>query len=380
MYYVEKTKGFEYQKQFDYILFTAVLLLTAIGIIALSSAVKTIPGGDKMLVKQVVSVIIGITAALVINMIDYKDFKTIGFILYYGSIVLLVLVLFIGTGKEKWGSNSWLILPVIGSFQPSETAKITFIMTIAVFFERLKESMDVKNIVKLAFYSMLPIGLILLQPDAGTAIVFMCMFGAIIYIIGLPYKYIFGSIMAFIISTPFLWFFILQPHQKNRIYGLLFPDSDKQGATYQINKAIEAIGSGKLFGKGLYRGLQTQSTTGVPVKESDFIFTVIGEEMGFIGGVLVILLVMLILFRCLYIARNSRDLYGSYLVIGYTAMYAFHFFQNIGMNIGILPITGIPLPFISYGGTAMITNFIAIGIIMSVSARRKKTIFNPASN
>ena len=136
-----------------------------------------------------------------------------------------------------------------------------------------------------------------------------------------------------------------------------------------------AIGSGQIFGSGLYKGMQTQND-GVPVKESDFIFTVIGEELGFIGAIVVLILIFCILLRCIYIARNSRDLFGSYMVIGITAMLGYQFLQNIGMCVRLVPVTGIPLPFVSAGGSAMVTNYIAIGIALSVSVRRKKAIFN----
>ena len=144
------------------------------------------------------------------------------------------------------------------------------------------------------------------------------------------------------------------------------------------------IGSGQLFGKGLFHGLQTQNSSSVirssnfnvPEKQNDFIFSVIGEELGFIGSIAVLLLIFFILFRCLYIARNSRDEYGSFMVIGITAIFAFHFIENIGMCIGVLPVTGIPLPFISQGGSSLVTNYISVGILLSVSMRRKRTIFN----
>jgi len=168
---------------------------------------------------------------------------------------------------------------------------------------------------------------------------------------------------------------VLKPHQKKRILTFIFPGSDSD-ASYQVDKARIAIGSGKLFGKGLYEGIQTQAESGgVPIKESDFIFTVVGEELGFIGALVMIILIYFILMRCLYIAKNSRDKFGSFLVAGVTAMFAFHFIENIGMCVGVLPVTGIPLPFVSYAGTAMITNYVALGIVLSVSMRRKRTLF-----
>ena len=173
-----------------------------------------------------------------------------------------------------------------------------------------------------------------------------------------------------------LWFSpILNEKRKNRIRVFLDPTLDKQGAGYQSSLSIRTIGSGQTYGKGILNGIQTQRGT-VPVKESDFIFTVVGEELGFVGAVSILILIFFLVIRCIYIAKNSRDLFGSLLVIGLTAMMGFHFIENIGMCIGLTPITGIPLPFFSSGGTSMITNFFSIGIILSVSMRRKRAIFN----
>jgi len=374
MYFVQKTKGISFLKHFDYSLFIAVLMLSGIGIAVLSSAVRTMPNTN-ILTTQIISLVLGIIAALVISAIDYKDFKTLGFIIYIISVILLVLVLFIGTGRQQVGTKGWFKYGNF-SFQPSELAKIAVIVVISVFFERIKEGQDSKkNILKLIIYTLIPIALILKQPDLGTAIVFVWMFAAMVFICGIPYKYIFMTLGAFLLSSPFLWFFVLDKYQKNRFISFLAPELYSQDIGYNVVRSKLAIGSGQIYGQGLYKGIQTQSN-GVPVKESDFIFSVIGEELGFIGTATVLVIVFFILLRCLYIARNSRDFYGSFLVVGVTSMLAFHFIENIGASIGVLPVTGIPLPFISAGGSAMVTNYIAIGIILSVSMRRKRAIFN----
>lgn len=380
MYFVEKTKGTNFIRQFDYPLFLAVFILSLIGISVLKSAIG-IQGFSSVWFKQVICLLIGITLAFVTCTIDYKDFKTLGIILYVASVFLLILVLFIG--KKQNGSTSWFELPIIGSFQPSELAKVAFILVVPVFFERIKEGQQVgKNIIKLLVYTAIPISLILLQPDAGTALVFVFSFLVMLFIYGIPYRYfliVIGSIAA---SAPFMWLFILPSHMKNRILTFIMPNTDLQGTGLQVYRSKMTIGSGQLFGKGLFHGLQTQNSSSlansfnVPEKQNDFIFSVIGEELGFIGSMLVLALVFFILFRCLYIARNSRDGYGSFMVIGITAMLAFHFIENIGMNIGVLPVTGIPLPFVSQGGSALVTNYISLGVLLSVSMRRKRAIFN----
>jgi rod shape determining protein RodA len=377
MYFVEKTRGLNYFKYYDYILFISVLVLSGIGILVLKSATTAMDDGINIITKQSITLGIGIVLALAISTFDYKDFKTLGIIFYLVSVVLLIYVLFKGTGASKWGSNSWMKVPVFGSFQPSEIAKITFVIVVSTFFERLKEGQDQpgKNLIKLLIYSAIPIGLVVLQKDFGTSMVFVFMLLAMSFVYGMPYKYIFGTIIASVPACVFTWFFLLNQKRRNRILYFLNPEADESGSGYQILRSIRTIGSGKIFGKQIFHGIQTQRGT-VPVRESDFIFTVIGEELGFIGSSIIVLLIFAILLRCFYIAKNSRDFYGSFLVIGLTAMMGFHFIENIGMNIGILPITGIPLPFISMGGSAMVTNYIAVGIILSVSMRRKRTIFN----
>ena len=386
MYFVEKTKGTNYVKQFDYLLFAAILLLSVIGIAVLKSAIGDSGTGlSSTWLKQVICLAIGIGLAIVISTIDYKDFKTLGIILYIISIALLVLVLLIGDTRN--GSRSWLGgIPIINSFQPSELAKVAFAVVIPIFLERLKEGQDiVKNAVKLIIYTALPIGLVLLQPDVGTALVFIFAFVIMLFIYGLPYRYFFIVLGTFAASAPILWFFVIPekfPYIKDRILTFIFPETDLQGGGLQVSRSKMTIGSGQLFGKGLFHGLQTQnsgsvsSSFNVPEKQTDFIFSVIGEELGFVGSMIVIAIIFFMLFRCIYIAMNSRDAYGSFMVICITSMLGFHFIENIGMCIGVLPVTGIPLPFVSQGGSSLVANYLNAGILLSVSMRRKKTIFN----
>lgn len=381
MYFVEKTKGTNFIKQFDFPLFIAVFLLSVIGIVALMSAIQGMPSWQSSWLKQLICLLIGVFIAITISTMDYKDFKTLGSLLYLMSIGLLVLTLFIGI--EKYGSKSWLDLPVVNNFQPSEIAKVAFVLVIPVFFERLKEGTDVwKNLFKLIVYASVPIALILKQPDVGTACVFIFSFIVMLFIYGIPYKYFFIALGGAAASAPFLWLYILPRHIKGRIMTYLNPDLGLQDAGYQVSRSKMTIGSGQIFGKGLFHGLQTQNSNAVqsnsfnvPMKQNDFIFTVVGEELGFIGSMVVVILIVFILLRCLYIAQNARDSYGAFIVVGVMGIFAFHFIENIGMCIGLLPVTGIPLPFMSQGGTALIANYMSIGVLLSISMRRKRTIF-----
>lgn len=382
MYYVEKTKDFNFFKNFDYILFLTFMALSVIGIIVFSSAVKSMNSSMRMIMVQSGSMVIGMVFFFILSMIDYKDFKTLGFLIYFFTLALLVLVLVKGTGDEL-GSRSWI--EIMGfSLQPAEFAKITFILVASIFLERIYDSTKDRaaNITKFIIYSAIPIGLVVAQKDFGTSMVFVFVFFVLIFACGLKYKYIFALIGAGAAFAPVAWQF-LNETRRNRIivflYSLIFnTDLDPTKYGYNVKKSKIAIGSGQIFGKGLYNGFQTQNN-GVPVKESDFIFSVVGEELGFIGAMVIITLVCILILRCIYIAKNSRDSYGMFLVIGITSYLGIHFVENIGMSVGVLPVTGIPLPFISQGGTAIMTNFIALGIVMSVSMRRSKVIFNASS-
>ncbi len=386
MYFVEKTKGINYAKQFDYPLFAAVLFLSGIGLVTLKSAIGD-PGITSTWLKQLICLCIGVVLSLMISVIDYKDFKTLGIALYIGSMLLLVLVLAVGV--ERNGSQSWLVLPLVGQFQPSELAKVAFAVVVPIFLERLKDGKDIgKNTIKLLIYSMLPIGLILLQPDVGTATVFIFSLIVVLFIYGIPYRYFLIAAGAFAAAAPIMWFFILPMdsfrHIRDRIMTFVFPETDLLGKGLQVYRSKMTIGSGQLFGKGFFHGIQTQNSSSVssfnvPEKQTDFIFSVIGEELGFVGSIVVIALIFFILFRCIYIAMNSRDAYGSYMVIFIASMLGFHFIENIGMCIGVLPVTGIPLPFVSQGGSSLVTNFLNIGVLLSVSMRRKKAIFNSST-
>ncbi|MDP4179786.1 MAG: FtsW/RodA/SpoVE family cell cycle protein [Bacillota bacterium] len=374
MYFVEKTKGENIIKNFDYLLFLAVLALSIIGFLVVRSATLTrADGGARIMISQIAGMVIGVTLALIMSYIDYKDFKLFGSGLYIISIVLLVIVLKFGTGQDL-GSSSWLNLGFV-QMQPSEVAKVAFIMVISIFLERILEDRQKGNFIKLAGYSSLIIALVLAEKDFGTSIVFFFMFFMMLFICKLPYKYIFGMIGAMIPVSFIMWFFVLNDKRKSRIISFLYPEADPLNSGFNVLRSKYAIGSGQFWGKGLFQGIQTQNSM-VPVKESDFIFSVIGEELGFIGAIIVILLIFFIIIRCIYIAKNSRDKYGAIMVVGVASMLSVHTFINIGMSIGISPCTGIPLPFVSQGATNMVTNFMAMGIVLSVSARRKKVIFN----
>jgi len=376
MLYVEKTKEINYFKQFDYMLLISVILLTVFGIIVLGSATKEMTNGAKLVHTQVLSFIAGVIIAIILAFIDYRVYRIIGIFLYLLSVALLLFVLYKGVGEQTWGSRSWLAIPVLGGFQPSEIGKITFILIASMFLERLKENPNFKDTIKLLFYCAVPISLVALEPDYGMAIVFVFILAIIIFVFGVKYRFLLifaGAIMA---CAPLVWFFVLKDQERrSRILEFFTPGKDPLGSGYQVDRAQMAIGSGRFIGSGLYKGIQTQSG-GVPVIQSDFIFAAVGEELGFIGAMALLIVIFIILLRSIYVAKNANEPYGSFVAAGIAGMFGFDFIQNVGMCLGIMPVTGLPLPFVSSGGSFMLTNYIAVGILLSISIRRRRTIFN----
>lgn len=377
MYSVEKAGSIKILKKFEYPLFVAVLILSALGLMILKSATASHSNSSSMMKTQIVSLFIGVILALVLSSIDYKDLKSIAWITYIFSVILLLLVFFIGV--EIAGNKNWISIKGI-RFQPSELAKVTFVLYMSAFLEKLKEagSSSGSDKIKALIFFFIPVGIILLEKDKGAVISFCFIFFCMLFMYGLKYKYLIALAGTSIVFSPLAWFLVLSENNKQRIYTFFDPYRDPLGAGMNVIRSIRAIGSGGILGQGWGKGIQSQNG-GVPVSESDFIFSVIGEELGFVGACIIIGLILFILIRGLYIARNSREFYGSYVAGGMSAIIAFNFIENVGMTIGVLPVTGVPLPFVSQGGTAILMNFIAIGFILSVSVRRKRDIFNSNS-
>lgn len=371
---LEKNKQDPLFKNIDWMMIVTVLILNTLGLLAVRS-VSVHLNQPSLFKKQLIASIIGICLMSIIMLIDYNVIKFLSVPAYIVTILFLVLVLIIGEGREETGTQGWLILGPV-SFQPSELGKVTLAIIAAVFLERIKQGNGGFNYIWLVLTSVSLVGLVLLQPDFGTSVVYMFMLACMIFIFGIKYRIILITLGAGIISLPILWFSVLEkvfnPAQLNRILSFLNPEAYARTTDYQIRMAIRYIGSGMLT--GVEKGTE-KAAKNVPVVESDSIFAVIGEEWGFIGGVFVISLFVILLLRCLYISRYAKDKFGSYVVAGLMAMFLFHFVENIGMNLRMFPVTGIPLPFISYGGTYMIVCYISVGIIVSISMRRQKPMF-----
>jgi len=356
-----------YFRAVDYWLIVPILTLTMIGIFVLNGVLSTgFADYPQNLYKQAGAAVLGIFIALIICLLETHFMKLIGWGLYVSSLLLLLVMPFDGFSMvDKWGADAWMKLPFVGTFQPSELTKIGLVLVAAYIFEDMAEKkISVKRgFLYLGIIYAVPLALILKQPDFGTGMVIVFSFVCILFIWGLKYRYFLLALSGVIVAVPFAWNFYLEAFQKKRILSLLFAGSDPS-AEYNLVQAKTAIASGGLIGN------TTGSFVSVPVKESDFIFTAVSEHMGFIGTTAVVLLAFFFIMRCLYVSSQASQKSYSYVVIGLTAGFAFHFIENMGMCVGILPITGIPLPFISLGGTALLVNFIAVGIILNISMDR----------
>ncbi len=365
---MDKNRKIMYQN-LDYLLIATAIICSISGIIIISSAVNSMPDGLKYILVQSVGAAIGIIAMFVVASIDYEYFGDIAKYIYIACIAMLVLVLFIGTGSSI-GSKSWIRVGPV-NIQPAEFVKLGFILTFSKHVSSAKENLNHPlTILKLILHMGILLGLILLQPDFGTAMVFVCIFAGILFAAGISYKYILGAAGLLAIAAPLAWFFFFDEYQKNRILVFLNPESAPMNEGYHVVQSKLTIGSGQIFGKGLFHGTQTQLDY-LPAKHTDFIFAVIGEELGIIGCAIVITLLFTLIFRCIANSRLAKNEFGSYICIGVAIMFFAHVFENIGMCIGLMPVTGIPLPFFSYGGSSVITNFIAIGLVLNVYMRRK---------
>jgi rod shape determining protein RodA len=324
---------------------------------------------------QLVALIMGLVAIGVLMVLDYEYLSTISGYLYIGSVALLILVLIPGIGTYENGARSWFRFGSLIGVQPAEFVKLAFIITFAKHLSEVDYLINrPRNVLFLLLHAGFLIGLILLQPDFGTAVVFGCIMITMMFVAKISWKYICAGIGMIAAVSPIAWFFVFEGYQKQRIINLFNPENDPSGTGYQVAQSKIAIGSGKWFGSGLFQG-GSQHSNFLPERHTDFIFTVVCEELGFIGAILAIALLVAIIIRCIVIGMNARNNLGMYICFGVAAMFAFHVIENVGMCIGIMPVTGIPLPFFSYGGSSLLTNMIAIGMVLNVRYRSKTINF-----
>ncbi len=359
-------------QDFDFVLLALVAATTTLGIAIIRSAVA----GNQVLSglpsRQLIFATVGFAVLLVTALVDYHYWAFIGRYLYVLTIgLLLFLKVF---GEARFGSARWIDT---GFFlvQPSEFAKIVIIITTADFLSRHKHQIhQLRWVILSLVYAMGLTVWVILQPDLSTSITLLVIWFAQVWAAGLELKHL--GLFAFLgILAPIVGFPFLADYQKARVINFLFPDPNaRHGAIYNVLQALTAIGSGGLTGKGYGHGTQVQLRF-LKVRHTDFIFAAIGEEFGFIGALLVILLLALIILRCLHIARTAHDAFGALIAYGVAAMLFFHMLVNVAMNLNMMPVTGLPLPFISYGGSTLLSTLLGIGLVESVAVHRNPLQF-----
>lgn len=364
---------------FDPILSVAVALLLLIGTLLVYAATKSWYAGMGLdpqyyLKRHIINIVIGALLAFSTTVIDYRLLRAYTPVVWGAGVLGLIAVLIPGVGSTVNGARAWISLPGGFQIQPAELAKISIIVGISmVLSERVhdREEPTHKDVARALAIAALPIILILLQPDMGTVIIISASVVTIVAVSGAPSRWVVGLLLVALLGGfVAVKAGVLSDYQVKRLQSFVNPSADPQLSGYQLRQSRITVGSGGLVGKGLFKGPQTNGRF-VPEQQTDFIFTVAGEELGFLGSSLILFLLMIILWRSFRIARKSQDLFGRLVCTGVIAWFAFQAFENIGMTMGLMPMTGVPLPFVSYGGSSMFANLIGVGLLQNVHARQR---------
>jgi rod shape determining protein RodA len=365
-------KSFSWQ-HFDFWLLGAVAVLTIFGITMIGS---TITGNIDLADhgrRQLIFAVLGFGVLFAVAAIDYRLWSSINRLLYYGTVLALALLYILGTAVL--GSARWFQIALV-NIQPSEFAKIVMILVLAEFFSRNKHKLG--NLLWVLRSLMTTLGVVIwiyLQPNLSTSIVIVVIWFSLLWASGLKIKHL--AMFALVAAiTPVIIFPFLEDYQQNRITNFLAPDTTaRHGDRYNIDQALISIGSGGLFGQGYAQGSQVQLRF-LKVRWSDFIFAAMAEEFGFIGTVLIMLVLLFVIYRCLRAARLARDTFGGLICYGVATLLAFQGLVNVGVNLNLMPATGLPLPFVSYGGSSLLSLLIGIGLVESVILRHKQLEFS----
>ena len=360
-------------KNTEWIVLIVSVTLAIIGLVALFSATQNTELAEFK--KQIQWLLISIPFLIIASIIDYNVIVKFSTLAYIILIVLLIGVLFT---EPISGARSWFKIGESLSFQPSELGKIITILFLAFLMNKMQlrgrdEINKIWKLLIILIMAAIPVALIVVEPDNGTAIAYMMAIVFMLFTSGIDKKYILLALVIVAIAAPVIYN-NLPGYALKRIQVFLNPELDPRGAGYNIIQSKLAIGAGEIFGMGLLKGNQTQLGFLYP-KTTDFIFSVIGEELGFVATGAITILYIILVTKSVYIAKTAKDNIGSYIAIGIAGIFFFHMTENIGMTIGLLPITGVPLPFVSYGGSSLVTNFICVGLLLNISSRRQKAIF-----
>lgn len=367
-------------KKIDWLLIANIVALVLVGLISITAATASPATGEEATLaeklanlnfstvwRQFVWFLVGAVAMIGVFAIDYNYLKDITPVLYWANVIILMLLFALATVTKN--TVSWYKFGNIG-FQPSELAKISTILMLARMLAARsgdEKITSLREFFHLAKYALISFALIAAQPDLGTAMVVACITIGMFFIVRVDKKIILSCFGAGVVVLPVAWL-VMRDYQKNRIL-VFFGLAEDAASQYNVNMSKMAIGNGQLTGNGLFGTGGMSQLNWVPVKESDFIFAVTGETFGFIGGMIVLILFGLLLWRTISIALRSRDKFAMYVCVGVACMIFAHVLENIGMSMGVMPVTGIPLPFISYGGSNMLTNMLAYGIVLNIATK-----------
>jgi rod shape determining protein RodA len=376
---VRRSQSSSYLRRMDWVLVGSALALSVIGSLLVWSATQgkladTGLDPQSFLKKNLINIVVGIAFAVLISRFDYRLLRAYTPILWGASVIGLLAVLS-PLGKTVNGAHAWIFLPGGFSIQPSEFAKIAIILGMAMILSEKRDAENEPRDIDVAFalgVAALPIALILLQPDLGTVMVIATIVFGIIAVSGAKARWLIGILAGgVLVAFVAIQVGILKQYQLDRLTAFTDPTQNGRTTGYNTQQARIAIGSGGLFGTGLFHGPQTQGHF-VPENQTDFVYSVAGEELGFVGAALIILLLGVILWRAIRIALRASDLFGRLVATGVATWIAFQAFENIGMNLGIMPVTGVPLPWVSYGGTSMFASWLAIGLLVNVHLRAQE--------
>jgi rod shape determining protein RodA len=355
----------------DPVLVVTSFILACVGAVMIYSATRdnlALNGEDPRyyLKRQAAFIAVGVLGMAGVVLLDYRRLEQVSTLLYVGTLVALVAVFVVG--RHALGSQRWFPLGPL-QLQPSEFATLVLIIAIATYCARRPEGLDFRDLVRMVLLAVVPILLIIKQPDLGTAIVMTVVLLVMLAVAGMPGRYLILLIAgAVIVVVVALKLGLLQAYQIQRLTSFISPNGASAQATYNVTQAKDAIAVGGIFGKGLFHGLSTNLAY-VPEQQTDFIFSAVGEQVGFVGAGVLLLLYGVVAWRILRTAQLAKDAFGRLICAGVFALLVFSVFENVGMNMGIMPVAGIPLPFLSYGGSAMIAFFMAIGLVSSVHIR-----------
>lgn len=364
---------------FDPILTVAVGLLLFIGTLLVYAATRDWYAASGLdpeyyLKRHVINIVIGILLAWGTTVIDYRMLRAYTPVVWGLGVIGLTAVLIPGIGSEVNGAQAWIPLPGGFQIQPAELAKISIIVGMSMLLSEYRHENDEptnRDVMQSLLIAAIPVGLILLQPDMGTVFIISICVVAMIGASGAPTRWVVGILLVALLGGfGATKLGVIKEYQVKRLQSFVDPNADSQGAGYQLRQARITVGSGGFLGTGLFDGPQTNGRF-VPAQQTDFIFTVAGEQLGFLGSGFILLLYLTIFMRAFAIAQRSTDAFGRLVCIGVLSWFAFQTFENIGMTLGLMPMTGVPLPFMSYGGSSMFANLIGFGLLQNVYARQR---------